>query len=199
MARALETLMREHRIIERVLGSLATFTGRLDGDRPGARREVARFAEFFREFADRCHHGKEEDCLFVAMTDHGFPREAGPIAVMLAEHDTGREHVRRLTEIGSGDGPLSHEEMAAVRNHAESFIPMLAAHIQKEDRVLYPAAEQALPAAALEDLAETFERTVMGEGAHDHLHDLAEQLIETYPPNESALGSRPGGHPPCGG
>ncbi|MGD0266766.1 MAG: hemerythrin domain-containing protein, partial [Candidatus Methylomirabilota bacterium] len=38
----------------------------------------------------QCHHGKEENLLFKTMVDRGFPRQGGPIAVMLHEHETGR-------------------------------------------------------------------------------------------------------------
>ncbi len=34
--------------------------------------------DFIRNFADRCHHGKEEDNLFPAMEKRGIPRQAGP-------------------------------------------------------------------------------------------------------------------------
>jgi len=32
-----------------------------------------RSPDFFREFADQCHHGKEEDRLFVCMNRMAFP------------------------------------------------------------------------------------------------------------------------------
>ena len=56
--------MREHRVIERViallrdeLGNIAR-TGKVD-------LPLLDFAiDFFKTYADRCHHGKEEDILF---------------------------------------------------------------------------------------------------------------------------------------
>jgi hemerythrin-like domain-containing protein len=49
-----------------------------------ASREVFEpFLEFFRGFADKCHHCKEEDRLFPCMEARGIPREGGPIGVML--------------------------------------------------------------------------------------------------------------------
>ena len=58
------------------------------------REELSRFVRFIREFADARHHGKEEDILFRAMVAAGFPADGGPIAVMLMDHEAGREHVR---------------------------------------------------------------------------------------------------------
>ena len=89
---AIELLMQEHQLILRSLDALDAFT--VDMARGGDDRdELSRFVRFIREFADARHHGKEEDILFEAMVAAGFPREGGPIAVMLMDHEAGRAHV----------------------------------------------------------------------------------------------------------
>ena len=55
-----------------------------------------RAVDFIRNFADRTHHGKEEDNLFPALEQHGMPRQGGPVGVMLDEHDQGRGLVSTL-------------------------------------------------------------------------------------------------------
>ncbi len=66
-----EILSGEHRVIEQVLDCLEKMIqqsvgdGRLNGH--AARQAV----DFFRGFADRCHHGKEETHLFPAMESKG--------------------------------------------------------------------------------------------------------------------------------
>lgn len=55
---------------------------------------------FFRVFADLCHHGKEEQYLFPALEAAGIPRESGPAGVMLAEHAEG-PRLRAAYERGS--------------------------------------------------------------------------------------------------
>jgi hemerythrin-like domain-containing protein len=189
MSQVIETLMREHRFIEKVIGSLETFVGQLGEGREGARQHIAEYAEFFREFADRCHHGKEEDQLFEALGNHGFPRDAGPLFVMVSEHNMGRSYIKVLGSIGAGEGPLSDAELGKVRESARAFIPLLRMHIQKEDEILFPAAERALPNAVLEDLAagfEEFERANMGDGVHLRLHALGVRLMAEYPSAEAA-------------
>ncbi|MEM2651428.1 MAG: hemerythrin domain-containing protein, partial [Candidatus Caldarchaeum sp.] len=59
---------------------------------------VKRFIEFARFFTDRCHHGKEERCLFPCMERRGIPREGGPIGVMLYEHELGRQLIKSLEQ-----------------------------------------------------------------------------------------------------
>lgn len=185
-SRAIDMLREEHRLILKVLGSLAALADILEQGKPVEREAVKRFAEFFRGFADRCHHAKEEDRLFVTMTRYGISSTNGPVAVMLKEHEIGRSHVRSLLKIGEGSGPLSDEERKEIVSHARTYRDLLESHIMKEDRILYPLGEQAIPASDLESLYEEFERfeqEVTGKGEHERWHALAHELIQAYPPN----------------
>src|SRR5512138_1468732 len=96
---AIETLMSEHRTIERGIDALAAFADEARRQSTDDKQELARFVEFIRQFADARHHGKEEDILFKAMVEAGFPSQGGPIAVMLQEHDVGRAFVKRLADL----------------------------------------------------------------------------------------------------
>lgn len=177
MHRTIEVLMAEHRIIESVLDSLAA---RAESAREGVdidRRSIRSFAEFFVEFADRCHHGKEEDLLFVALHRHGMSRDSGPVAVMFAEHEAGRGHVRTIAEIGRGRGPLSKVERERFASQAHAFAVLLGNHIAKEDHVLYPMALRLIPQEALDEMAETFERFERdGAERRERLLALAREL-----------------------
>jgi len=184
MHRTIETLMNEHRVIEQVLAVLEAAAVLDEAGTPVARSRVSELGEFFKGFADTCHHGKEEDVLFRIMTEVGFPRDRGPIAVMLAEHELGREHVRALRAIGAGKGPLTAAERSSFASHAKAFAPLLRQHIAKEDSVLYPMALQAIPAATLDAMAEQFEQfeaTITGAGEHERLHALADTLVAAFP------------------
>ncbi|MFT3915822.1 MAG: hemerythrin domain-containing protein [Anaeromyxobacteraceae bacterium] len=146
---AIETLMNEHRVIEGVLDALVAFVD--DAGRRAAtdKAGLARFCTFLREFADGQHHAKEEDVLFAEMVRHGFPERAGPVAVMRDEHERGRALVRRLSAAAELPGAWDDGDREAIAEAAHAFAHLLRAHIQKEDGVLYPLAEQHLPAAAL--------------------------------------------------
>jgi len=191
MNHAIQILEAEHRVIETLLGALETYADALEEGDTADRTPLSDFAEFFRNFADRCHHGKEEDRLFVKMEAYGFPANTGPLGAMLAEHGEGRESVARLRKIGSGDGPLEEGEIREAVRTARGFAGLLSGHILKEDQILYPMAERAVPAEEMEGLAEafeTFERTVMGAGEHERYHRLADDLIRRFPPKRRGAG-----------
>ncbi len=185
---AIEMLMSEHRIIERAIDALVAFS---DEVRRGSddKAELFRFVTFIREFADSCHHGKEENILFQAMIDAGFPRDGGPVAVMLMEHDEGRARVAALAELARQEGPWSQDDRQAIAEEALGYASLLRGHIHKEDAILYPMAEQRLPASAMarvdEDCA-AFEQHEDRAGNHEKLHALAEELVARHAPARQA-------------
>ncbi len=87
---ATRCLRDEHQVILRVLDrfEIALALSEESGEVPRATYQP--FLEFFRGFADLCHHCKEEDRLFPVLEKNGVPREGGPIGVMLYEHQLGR-------------------------------------------------------------------------------------------------------------
>lgn len=190
MNKGIETMMEEHQLIVQVLASLQAMAETLSGGGHVARQDVADFGRFFREFADKCHHGKEEDRLFAKMVAAGFPRQTGPIAVMLAEHDAGRQQVRGLLEVGAGSGPLSAAEAAKTIGCAGQFVPLLYAHIQKENNILYPLAQSTIPPeefVLLDESCEAFDREVLGQAEVLKLKELAADLARRYPAELAAF------------
>jgi hemerythrin-like domain-containing protein len=190
---AIETLMNEHRLIESVLDALVAFADEVRRKGATEKEELGRFVEFIRGFADACHHGKEEGVLFTAMVEHGFPRNGGPIAMMLHEHDEGRALVGTLRAYAEQPAPWSDADRQEIANASFGFSDLLRSHIQKEDGVLYPMAEEHLPPDVLERVSEDcerFEAEKTGSGEHERFHALAESLVSRY------AGTT---HPPSGG
>ncbi len=180
---AVETLMNEHRTIERVLDALVGFSE--DVIRRGAteKEELGRFVRFVREFADACHHGKEEDILFAAMVEAGFPRKGGPIAVMLHEHDQGRALIAALRSRAEQPGPWGDADRQEIAEVARGYSALLHAHIHKEDAILYPMAEQHLAPEVMDRVGEDCARYEAERlGSHEELHALAEALVARHAP-----------------
>jgi hemerythrin-like domain-containing protein len=180
-----EVLMNEHRLIESVLDALEAYVDRLGPSSSVDTDDLGRFTLFIRAFADTCHHGKEEDILFEEMVENGMPREFGPIAVMLQEHEEGRRLVGTLSDFAarSAEPGWSDSDRQQIRQAARSYAEMLRQHIQKEDGILYPMAVSRFDPATMADIArrfDAFEAEKTGPGEHEKLHALAEELITRY-------------------
>jgi hemerythrin-like domain-containing protein len=180
---AIETLMHEHRLIESVCDALVAFAGEVQRRGATDKEELAGFVTFLRDFADGCHHGKEEDVLFAAMVESGFPRDGGPIAVMLHEHTQGRALIRAMKQKSEQPGAWSDEDRRVVAQAAEGYSALLHAHIHKEDAILYPMAEQHLAPEVMTRVGADcarFEAERTGSGEHERLHALAEGLVARH-------------------
>jgi len=173
-----QILVEEHTLILQALDALERKIAQVESGAPADPAYFQKAVEFLRTFADKCHHGKEEHLLFKTMVERGFPREAGPIAVMLHEHDVGRAFVRGIAEAAASpvvDG-------AAVRRMIENgrgFIQLLRAHIDKENTILFPMADNVLGPedhAYLEKAFERFEAEETGAGVHEAMLKLLEEL-----------------------
>ncbi len=176
---ATEVLKEEHRLIEKVLKALDSFAHKLEKNEEVNIEFLEESIEFIRNFADKCHHGKEEDRLFQLMTKHGFSKNSGPIAVMLSEHDLGRSYVKAMADaIKSYKGGNSSSKSDIIEN-ARKYVNLLSQHIYKEDNILYPMADRTLQEEDQKNLLdefEEFERREIGTGVHEKYHRLARKL-----------------------
>lgn len=176
-----DVLKHEHRIIERMLGVLEKACEKLEG---GESVPLSIFSEgvgFVRDFADQCHHGKEEKTLFPLLEQRGIPKE-GPIGVMLYEHDLGRGYIQALSEGIQEWEKGSASAKQKVLDNTRAYIELLHGHIWKEENILFMMADRVLSEGDQQDLIEKFEQVEkeMGEGTHEAFEqkvaDLEKQL-----------------------
>ncbi len=151
-----DELRTDHKVIQRVLAVLERLVGRA---RRGEGFEAESFGsavEFFRLFADACHHAKEEDLLFPVLEARGIPKEGGPIGVMLEEHRLARGYTKDMGEALAdidGNGAEAEERFLSA---ADNYLLLLTNHIFKEDNVLFAMGDRVLSSADQEKLGLQF-------------------------------------------
>jgi hemerythrin-like domain-containing protein len=150
--KSIDRLVAEHDIIERGLNVLEQAVARIDSGQAVPQGFPTWAPGFFAQFADQCHHAKEEDLFFPLLKERGIPEEGGPIGVMLHEHDVGRDCVRRMREAGEGD-EFDGAKFAAA---AKGFIPLLRQHIFKENNILFRMAGNVMSEADDADMDNKF-------------------------------------------
>jgi len=182
-------LRDEHKLILKVLGVIERVMLKLR-DQPGDPtasdvEAVDDCLAFFRLFADACHHKQEEDILFEELVDRGMPRVAGPIAVMLAEHDQGRALVRAMTvalEVARGGDA---DGWSVLERSTQDYVALLRRHIMKEDGVLFEMADNLIAGPACHAICDRYHEACLAkfEGrTRLELEQLAANLLERYPP-----------------
>lgn len=173
---AARILEEEHKVILTVLDVLARVIEctRRENRIPGA--DARDLVAFFRDYADRCHHSKEEDALFPAMENAGFPSEGGPTAVMRMEHAMGRKLVTAMADA------LEQTSVGAFCACGAEFHALLSQHIKKEDHCLFPMVCSTMAEAECCKLFDDFRRIEKDAGGTRHRAFLAaaRSLCERY-------------------
>ncbi len=178
MSEAIAVLRKEHDAILRMLEVTEEAARRLDAGEKIRTETLEGLLQFFRLFADQCHHGKEEDLLFPLLESRGMPRSGGPIGVMLHEHEQGRALTRQMVEATEA---CKRGERAEARwtDAARGYIALLRQHIDKENNILFVMAENMLTPEEQKQLAAEFDKVEiekMGAGTHERLHASMDKL-----------------------
>jgi hemerythrin-like domain-containing protein len=134
-----DELIHEHNLIQDVLNAaerevkIIRQTGTVDLER------MTKMMDFFQNYADKCHHAKEEKFLLVKMRERSAD-DTGSVTSVILDHLEGR----RLLSLISSDLPAASKGDAnaieSVANNLESYVFMLRNHIKKEDKFIFPRA-----------------------------------------------------------
>lgn len=178
---ATQQLRNEHEVIQRALSVLEEMAGELNAGKAVEREHLTRIVDFLRTFADKCHHGKEEDQLFPALAAVGIPTQGGPIGVMLFEHTQGRGYIAAMAE-ALGQMEAGEDAGRAFAHNATCYAGLLRSHIDKENHVLFVMAEQHLSDAEHARLTGAFAQVEerVGAEAHAQYPRLIEELTRVY-------------------
>jgi hemerythrin-like domain-containing protein len=134
-------LMVEHRLIERMISLIKHALTNIESTHKVDPLFVDTAVDFIRMYADRTHHGKEEDILFRDLSNRALSSEDQRIMKeLIEEHIFGRQTTKGLVEANTryrnGDASALPDIAAKLRILVE-FYPK---HIEKEDKVFFPAA-----------------------------------------------------------
>ncbi|MCU0457470.1 MAG: hemerythrin domain-containing protein [Bacteroidales bacterium] len=144
---------------------------------------LEKVVSLIRNFADGLHHKKEEDLLFPKMAEKGFSPVQGPVAVMLHEHEEGRNYVRGIA--GNIESYKSGDKGAeeTIRHNLLGYSGLLKNHIAKENNVLFRMADNVLSPDEQEILSAEFkkaEESMAPGGSASYYITQVEELAKIY-------------------
>ncbi len=146
--------------------------------------DFAMAIEFIRNYADKYHHGKEEDMLFIEMDNELLELIGeGPVQGMLIEHNFGRAFIIQLEMALAAHKGGDEEAIVDIIGNAMGYANLLTKHINKEDNMIYKYASANLKEETLDRLDvefEEFERCKHNIKTRDEYVKLAQQLEEKY-------------------
>ncbi|MDI6896995.1 hemerythrin domain-containing protein [Methanocella conradii] len=150
-------LMTEHRLIERMLSLM-----RVELDRIGAYGRadpdfIGSAASFIKEYADICHHGKEERVLFVRLSEK--PVSPGLKKMMddlMEEHVFIRNLTNDLARANESYIQGKPEATADIISSINSIVEFYPRHVEKEEEHFFLPAMDYFSDAERRDMLQTF-------------------------------------------
>jgi len=171
-----ELLMEDHSTTEKVFEAVIRALGNPDGPNPDL---IGKAAEYFSVYVDKCHNKKEEEHLFPLIEQRGIPRDGGPLAVMLQEHEQSRGMLARLRPLAERYAAGDREVLTKLKKSIYDYAELLKQHFWKENDILYPMAQRVVSEADQETIIRGIEtaEAALGADTRAKYYALAAEIV----------------------
>ena len=136
------SLRRDHELIEKVIKAMEATIQLLNDGKQIPESILYPVIDFSKNFTDVCHHSKEENALFPALEQAGMPRNMGPIAMMLMDHERSREITKHMED--SAKEYIDSRNSTNLINYMKQYVEHITEHLWKENNRLFMMAEARL-------------------------------------------------------
>jgi len=161
----IHVLMAEHRVIERMTALMKKELGNEELKSTASPQFIYSAVDFFKNYTDATHHGKEEGILFKQLEAKPLSPEHRKVVEQLErEHKIAREEVRGIFEATQRYERGDLDAVEHISKHMKRLIALYPPHIENEDKHFF--------AASMGYFTEK-ERKQMLDDAYDHDADMA--------------------------
>lgn len=177
-------MVEEHKNIRRILRVARNISYQLMINGEYDLEDLPKIIDFVRTYADKHHHGKEEDILFETMKKElEAIAKSGAITGMYIEHDMGRLYMSNLEkaiEAFKSGNDIARLDIIA---NTISYTDLLDRHIEKENTALYKLAEKMLSdhsKSFIDEESRKIEELASESGLQNKYISLIEELENKY-------------------
>ena len=136
-------LMIEHRLIERMISVIQGVLDKIQSKHRVDPVFVDIAVDFIRMYADRTHHGKEEDILFRELNNKPLAAEDRRVMKeLIEEHVFGRQTTKALVDANSRYRNGDETALTEIADKLQTLIEFYPKHIEKEDKVFFPSSRK---------------------------------------------------------
>jgi hemerythrin-like domain-containing protein len=133
--------------------------------------------DFFRTYADKFHHAKEEAQFFPMLEKRGVKPKGCPIGILHSEHEQGRLLVSALSDAIQKSRHGDAAANATIGSYIKNAIDFYRDHIWKEDYLLFPMSKKVLMESDQTELQQGFARVDMEMG--DRFQSKYRHVVES--------------------
>ena len=135
-------LMIEHRLIEKMIAIIRDRTATMRRQNQADPVFIDTAVDFIRTYADRTHHGKEEDILFKILADKRMSAsDTRMMQILVDDHKYGRKTVAELVEAKEQYLQGDTQALTVILDKLNALADFYPEHIRKEDEEFFPNSE----------------------------------------------------------
>jgi hemerythrin-like domain-containing protein len=133
-------LMVEHRLIERMISLIDKEVKRIEKSNAVNQSFIASAVDFIRTYADRTHHGKEEEILFRDLSRKKLSdNDTIVMNELIQEHIVGRTTTAELVKSADAYQKGDTTALPLITQSMRKFVDFYPRHIEKEDKFFFPS------------------------------------------------------------
>ncbi len=174
-------LMIEHRLIEKMLVIIIKEIERVQNNRIIDPVFINTAVDFIKTYADRTHHGKEEDILFKELEKKDLSaNDQAMMDDLIREHQEARNTVKEIIETNEKYINGKNDVFNEILRNMKWLIDFYPRHIQKEDKIFFPNTEKYFNETELNTMLNNFlefDRRMIHEKYIKLVDDLRKKYI----------------------
>ncbi len=169
-------MMIEHRLIEKMLKITGKEVDNIKKTKKVDSIFIDTIVDFIRTYADRTHHGKEEDILFRELEKKKMnSADTRLMRELIDEHIKARKIVGELVKANSDYIAGNSGSIEIIIDRLDFLINFYPVHIKKEDDVFFPDTEKYFTAEELDKMLNDF-----WEFDRKMIHEKYNRLYDTF-------------------
>jgi hemerythrin-like domain-containing protein len=169
-------LMIEHRLIERIIKLLEGQLKIIEEKREADLAFIDDAIDFIVNYADRCHHGKEEDILFGELKKKDISDSHNKmIDELIQDHIYGRETVKQLSEAKKAYAEGDKSKIDDISDQIKKLVELYPNHIRKEDKNFFIPVMEYFTRKEQDDMLDRF-----WEFDKNLIHQKYRSIVELY-------------------
>lgn len=174
MMKPIGVLMIEHRLIEKFLLLVEKEIDRIEYRLAADKDFLKITVDFIRTYADKIHHGKEEDILFAQLETKPLNAdEAAILAELNEEHIVSRAKVAELVQAEAAYFSGDRTQIDVIRENLSFIVNFYPAHITKEDKDFFLQTQRHFSTEELAQMMKEFQEFDRGlnKERYDELYE----------------------------
>ncbi len=150
-------LMIEHRLIERMIILIDKEIKKIENTQEVNHSFIDIAVDFIKTYADRTHHGKEEDILFSELSKKKLsPADMNLMQELIQEHILARATTTAIIEASAAHQKGDTAAISLIVEHLRKLVTFYPKHMEKEDQTFFPTSMTYFSDAEQQTMLEEF-------------------------------------------